>query len=110
MHIVVQKYGGSSVGTIDKIKDVIKSWGDLPPMPKDLPDQETFVNIGGKIASYLVKSGTNIKIRTTNVGDLEITNDELGNRIGTGLPYLRRLEARLEAFREILMPGMHDQV
>jgi hypothetical protein len=89
---------------IDEIKDVIKGWGDLSKVP-DMQDRVPFVSIGGmgdEIASYLMKEGSIIKIRTTNEGDLEITNDELGNRIGTGLPYLRRLEARLEEFRLIL--------
>jgi hypothetical protein len=88
---------------IDEINDVIKNWRPLPPEPENLQDREPFVNIGSKIASYIMKSGDNIKIQTTNVGDLEITNDELGNRIGTGLPYLRRLMERLEPFHTYLL-------
>ncbi|VVB63050.1 Region found in RelA / SpoT proteins [uncultured archaeon] len=88
---------------IDEINEVIKSWKPLPPKPANLQDQKPFVRIGGGIASYLMKLGDNIKIRTTNVGDLEIANYELGNRIGTGLPYLRRLMERLEPFHTYLL-------
>jgi len=80
---------------IDEIKSVIESWGPLPAEPRDLMDQEPFVDIGCGVASYLMRSGDNIKIHTTNVYDLEITFEELGNRIGTGLPYLKRLMERL---------------
>lgn len=88
---------------IDEINDVIKGWGHPLPGPKNLQDKEPFINIRGGITSYLIKSGDNIKIRAANAGDLEITNDELGNRIGTGLPYLRRLKERLEPFHEYLL-------
>ncbi len=87
---------------IDKINSIITSW-TLPPTHRNFIDPEPFVNIGNGIASHLMKSEDNIKIHTTNVGNLEITFDQLGNRIGTGLPYLRRLEGRLEAFKEILL-------
>jgi hypothetical protein len=87
---------------IDEINGIIKGWGSLPIKPEKLQDTAPFVNIGGGIASYLMKSGNNIKIVATNVGELEISFDELGDRIGTGLPYLRRLEARLESFRKVL--------
>jgi hypothetical protein len=90
---------------IDEINNIINSWRPLPITPETLRDLDPFVNIGGGIASYLMKSGNNIKIDATNVGTLEISFDELGNRIGTGLPYLRRLAARLESFREILLSG-----
>lgn len=87
---------------IDEIKDIIESWRPLPTEPERLKDPDPFVNIGSGISSYLMKSGDNIKIYATNEGELDISFDELGNRIGTGLPYLRRLESRLESFREIL--------
>jgi hypothetical protein len=87
---------------IDEINSTIDSWGPLPVKPETLQDPTPFVNIGVGISSYLMKSGDRIKILATNEGELEISFDELGNRIGTGLPYLRRLEGRLEPFREIL--------
>jgi hypothetical protein len=87
---------------IDEIKDIIDGWRPLPIEPDRLRDSNPFVNIGGGISSYLMKSGDSIKVYATNVGELDISFDELGNRIGTGLPYLRRLESRLESFREIL--------
>ncbi|HII07049.1 MAG TPA: hypothetical protein HA349_07000 [Methanotrichaceae archaeon] len=89
---------------IDEINNIIDNWGPLPVKPETLIDTDPFVNIGGGIASYLMKSGDSIKIHTTNIGTLEISFDELGDRIGTGLPYLRRLVARLESFKEILFP------
>ena len=88
---------------IDEIRSVIESWIPLPPEPKDLRDPIPFVDVGSGIASYLMKSEDNIKIHTTNAGDLEITFDELGNRIGTGLPYLRRLKERLDPFHTYLL-------
>jgi len=88
---------------IDEINDVIKSWRPLPLRPENLQDQEPFVNIGGRIASYLIKSGDNIKILAANAGVLEITNEELGNRIGTGLPYLRLLKERLDPFHKYML-------
>jgi hypothetical protein len=87
---------------IDKINKIIDSWGPLPAELKPRRDPDPFVSIGRGIASYLVKSGDRIKILTTNAGELNISYDELGNRIGMGLPYLRRLESRLESFRAIL--------
>jgi len=87
---------------IDEIKSIIDSWKPLPTRHERLQDADPFVNIGGGIASYLMKSGNNVKIYATNIGELEISFDELGNRIGTGLPYLRRLKGRLETFKEIL--------
>lgn len=87
---------------IDEINSIIDSWKPLPIKHEKFQDTAPFVNIGMGIASYLIKSGNSIKIYTTNVGELEISFDELGNRIGTGLPYLRRLKSRLEAFKAIL--------
>lgn len=91
---------------IDEIKSVIDEWGPLPIEPKRIQDSAPFVNIGNGVASYLMKSGNRIKILATNEGELEISYDELGNRIGTGLPYLRRLAGRLEVFKEILSAEM----
>jgi len=87
---------------IDEINRIIDSWKPLPAKPERMQDLSPFVNIGSGIASYLMKSGNRIKILTTNEGELEISFDELGNRIGTGLPYLRRLAGRLELFRDAL--------
>jgi hypothetical protein len=87
---------------IDEINKIIDSWGPLPVEPEPRRDRSPFVCIGRGIASYLVKSGDRIKILDTNAGELDISYDELGNRIGVGLPYLRRLASRLESFRAIL--------
>ncbi len=87
---------------IDEINRIIDSWGPLPVEPEPRRDRSPFVSIGSGIASYLVKSGDRIKILDTNAGVLDISYDELGNRIGVGLPYLRRLASRLESFRAIL--------
>jgi hypothetical protein len=88
---------------IDEIKSVIQSWKPLPAEPIDLIDQKPFVVVGSGVASYLMKSTDNIKIHTTNSGDLEITFKELSNRIGIGLPYLRCLMKRLEIFHAYLL-------
>jgi hypothetical protein len=56
-----------------------------PPLAElpDLIDEEPFVDVGNGIASYLIKSGNNIKKRATNERDLlVIPFDELGDRIG----------------------------
>lgn len=87
---------------IDEINRIIDGWGPLPIEPEPRRDRSPFVRIGSGIASYLIKSGDRIKILDTNAGELDISYDELGNRIGIGLPYLRRLESRLESFRAIL--------
>lgn len=87
---------------IDEINRIIDSWRPLPMRPETMHDLSPFVNIGSGIASYLMKSGNRIKILATNEGELNISYDDLGNRIGIGLPYLRRLEGRLESFRDIL--------
>ena len=56
-----------------------------PPLAElpDLIDERPFVDVGNGIASYLIKSGNNIKKRATNERELlEISFDELGDRIG----------------------------
>jgi len=89
---------------IDEINNIIKSWDLSLAEFQDSMDEKPFVDIGNGIASYLIKSEDSIMIKATNVEELlEISFDELGDRIGTGLPYLRRLESRLEAFRELLL-------
>ena len=88
---------------IDEINEVIESWKPLPSRPKNLKDYDPFIKAGGRIASYLIRSDDDIKIWTANAGTLEITNEELGNRIGTGLPYLRRLKDRLVSFRTYML-------
>ena len=88
---------------IDEINRIIDSWRPLPMKPETMRDLSPFVNIGSGIASYLMKSGNRVKILATNERELlDISYDELGNRIGMGLPYLRRLAGRLESFRDIL--------
>lgn len=87
---------------IDEINEIIDSWRPLPMNPETMRDLSPFVNIGSGISSYLMKSGNRIKILATNEGELDISYDDLGNRIGIGLPYLRRLAGRLESFRDIL--------
>ena len=87
---------------IDEINRVIMSWRPLPSEPRELQDLEPFVNVQG-MKSYLMRSDADIKIHTTNAGDLDITYEELGNRIGTGLPYLRRLSSRLDSFHTYLL-------
>jgi hypothetical protein len=82
---------------IDEINTIIDSWRPLPLKPETMRDSSPFVNIGSGISSYLMKSGNHIKILATNEGELEISYDELGNRIGIGLPYLRRLRGVLNA-------------
>jgi hypothetical protein len=75
----------------------------LPSKPENLIDQEPFVNIGKGIASYLKKSGNRIKIYTEKEEELDISFNELGVRIGTGLPYLRRLANRLDPFKNYMI-------
>jgi hypothetical protein len=87
---------------IDEINEVINGWGPLPVEPKILRDNFPFVGPKSGIASYLMKSGNRLKIDATNLGELEISFSELGNRIGTGLPYLRRLMSRLGPFHDLL--------
>jgi hypothetical protein len=90
---------------IDEINKIIQSWGPIPTEKEGFRDAEPFVYIKHDIASYLKISRNRVKIDATNVGDLEISFEELGNRIGTGLPYLRRLMNRLETFRSQLFAG-----
>jgi putative GTP pyrophosphokinase len=85
---------------IDEINEVIRNWGPLPTEHAYLKDKRPFVR-----DSYLIKSGDSIKISTSNVGELEISFEELGNRIGIGLPYLKRLMEQLEPFRTSLSKG-----
>ena len=88
---------------IDEINEVIQGWSPLPAEPKILKDEIPFIGAKIGISSYLMKSGNSLKIYATNVGELEISFSELGNRIGTGLPYLRRLMSRLDPFHEYLL-------
>lgn len=89
---------------IDEINNIIESWNLKLEALQDRRDERPFVDIGGGVASYLTKSGNKIMIEAANVEELmEISFDELGDRIGTGLPYLRRLESRLDSFRNLLL-------
>ena len=64
----------------------MRGWNSLKPSSGELPDlidEKPFVDVGNGIASYLIKSGNNIKKRATNERELlEISFDELGDRIG----------------------------
>jgi hypothetical protein len=42
------------------------------------------------------------------VGDLEISEDELGDRIGTGLDFLELLSRRLDAFKDLIFQRVRD--
>jgi hypothetical protein len=87
---------------IDEIKNTIENMPSLAELP-DLRDEKPFVSAGSGIENYLIKSGNNIKIEATNVGELlEISFEELGDRLGTGLPYLNRLKDRLQLFYKYL--------
>jgi hypothetical protein len=87
---------------IREINDKIRSWGELPADPPILLDSRPFVKVAPDVMAYLMKDGKKIKIHTTNDGDLEISEEELGNRIGTGLDFLELLSRRLDAFRDLI--------
>lgn len=87
---------------VDEINEIIYGWGPLPAEPKILRDKIPFIGAEKGIPSYLMKSGNSIKIDAANVGVLEISFSELGNRIGMGLPYLRLLLSRLGPFHDLL--------
>lgn len=87
---------------IDEINEIINGWGPLPAEPKILVDEIPFIGAEEGLPSYLKKSGDHIKINAANVGELDISFSELGNRIGTGMPYLRRLMSRLSPFHDLL--------
>lgn len=79
---------------IDTIISIIQSWDTLPIDPAEFKDTQPF---SGR--AYLVKIYDQIKIRTHNIGDLNITFDDLNGRIGLDL---NMLENRLSTFKEIL--------
>lgn len=85
---------------IKEINEKIRSWGQLPA--DKFVDPEPFVKVSRDIRAYLMMDDGKIKIHTTNQGDLEISAEELGNRIGTGLDFLELLSRRLDAFRDLI--------
>jgi len=87
---------------IREINEKIRSWGELPTDRPKLVDPEPFVKVSRDIRSHLMLDGGKIKIHTTNAGDLEISEEELGDRIGTGLDFLELLSRRLDAFRVLI--------
>lgn len=87
---------------IREINEKIRSWGQLPT-DKTFVDPEPFVKVSSDIRAHLKLDGGKIKIHTTSSeGDLEISEEELGDRIGTGLDFLELLSRRLDAFRALM--------
>lgn len=95
---------------IREINDKIRSWGELPPDPPVFVDPKPFVKVNMNVMAYLMKEGERIKIHTTNRGDLEISEEELGDRIGTGLDFLELLSRRLDAFRDLIFKRERNEV
>jgi hypothetical protein len=56
-----------------------------------------------------MKAGNEIKIHTTNKGDLHISFEELRDRIGTGSDYLRLLTRRPPEFKIYLFSEAKKQ-
>ena len=97
----------SHANKIREINDKIRSWGELPEAPPVVIDVKPFAKVNINVMAFLMKDGERIKIHTTNQGNLEISEEELGNRIGTGLDFLELLSRRLDAFRDLLFTGYH---
>jgi hypothetical protein len=95
---------------IREINEKIRSWGQLPNDRPKLVDPEPFVKVDRDVRAHLMVDGGKIKIHTTNQGDLEISEEELGNRIGTGLDFLELLSRRLDAFRNVIFQRERDEV
>jgi hypothetical protein len=102
-------YQTSHASKIREINDKIRSWGQLPGDPYELIDSKPFAWVGAGVGAFLKKEGDRIKIYTTNVGDLEISEEELGDRIGTGLDFLELLSRRLDAFRDLIFQRVRDK-
>jgi hypothetical protein len=90
---------------IREINEKIRSWGQLPTDRPTLIDPEPFVKVSSDVRAHLMMDGGKIKIHTTKQGDLEISEEELGNRIGTGLDFLELLSRRLDAFKSLIFSG-----
>lgn len=88
---------------INEINEIIDKWRPFPSStPPVFVDPESFV--AGHDA-HLAKIGDQIKIRTTNVGDIDITYDDLrgdSGRIGISFEFLDLLKNRLSAFKKEL--------
>jgi hypothetical protein len=88
---------------VSDINNVIDSWGPLPSYPYELIDSDPFVTVSPSVKAYLKKEGDKIKIYSTNVGNMEISEEELGDRIGTGLDFLELLSNRLDTFKDYML-------
>jgi hypothetical protein len=84
------------IGKIDTIRGIIRSWDTLPINLTEFVDTQPFWG-----QAFLVKIGNQIKIRTYNAGDLDISVDDLMGRMGIGMDFLSMLENRLSIFKEI---------
>ena len=101
-------YQTSHANKVREINDKIRSWGQLPGDPYELTDPKPFAQVRSDVGAFLKKEGDRIKIHTTNVGDLEISEEELGDRIGTGLDFLELLSRRLDAFKDLIFQRVRD--
>jgi hypothetical protein len=103
-----QAYQTSHENKVREINEKIRSWGQLPWDPYELIDSKSFTPVSSGVGAFLKKEGDRIKIHTTNVGDLEISEEELGDRIGTGLDFLDLLSRRLDAFKDLIFQRVRD--
>ena len=76
--------------------------GSLSDEPEILIDKIPSYRYRRRASFLPEKSGDRINIDAANVGELDISFSELGNRIGTGMPYLRHLMSRLSPFHDLL--------
>jgi hypothetical protein len=95
---------------VREINDKIRSWGELPLDPPEFIDPEPFVMVDRDVSAHLMKEGEIIKIYTPNQGNLEISEEDLGDRIGTGLDFLELLSRRLDAFRDLIFRSERNGV
>jgi hypothetical protein len=80
----------------------------LPLDPRDFIDPEPFVMVDQDVRAHLMKDGEKIKIFTPNQGSMEISEEELGDRIGTGLDFLELLSRRLDAFHDLIFQKVRE--
>ncbi len=102
-----QEYQSRHANKIKEINEEISGWGQLPAI--NLIDSEPFVVVNRNVMAYLMKEGDKIKIHTTMQGDLEISEQELGDRIGTGLDFLELLSRRLGAFKDLIFQKARNE-
>jgi hypothetical protein len=89
---------------VARIKTTIDSWKPLPAAPTKFIDPISFTGRRNPKA-YLAKIGDEIKVHFSNVGDLNITEEDLippEGRIGIGREFLVMLENRLAPFKMLL--------